>query len=68
MLHIDYGKKVAKINDFMRLTGDVQADYAHIAKVYEGVRGFHANQAAPIRPLPARAAPTANVSSSTPLH
>jgi 1-acyl-sn-glycerol-3-phosphate acyltransferase len=54
MLHIDYGKKLAKVTDFMRLTGDVQADYAHIAKVYEGVQGFHVNQAAPIRPLPAR--------------
>jgi 1-acyl-sn-glycerol-3-phosphate acyltransferase len=54
MLRIDYGKKVAKITDVMRLTGDVEADYAHIAKVYEGVRGFHVNQASPIRPLPAR--------------
>jgi 1-acyl-sn-glycerol-3-phosphate acyltransferase len=54
MLHIDYGKKLAKVTDFMRLTGDVQADYAHIAKVYEGVQGFHVNQAAPIRPLPPR--------------
>jgi 1-acyl-sn-glycerol-3-phosphate acyltransferase len=54
MLRIDYGSKVAKVNDFMRLTGDVQADYAHIAQVYEGVRGFHAEQAALIRPLPPR--------------
>jgi 1-acyl-sn-glycerol-3-phosphate acyltransferase len=50
MLHIDYGTKVAKITDFMALTGDVQADYAHIANVYRGVRGFHAEQAAPIQP------------------
>jgi hypothetical protein len=54
MLRIDYGTKTAKVTDFMRLTGDVQADYAHIAQVYEGVRGFHVNQAAPIRPLPPR--------------
>ena len=54
MLHIDYGKKLAKVTDFMRLTGDVQVDYAHMAKVYEGVQGFHVNQAAPIRPLPPR--------------
>jgi hypothetical protein len=58
MLHIDYGKKLAKVTDFMRLTGNVEADYAHIAKVYEGVQGFHVNQAAPIRPLPARPAET----------
>jgi 1-acyl-sn-glycerol-3-phosphate acyltransferase len=54
MLRIDYGQKVAKITDFMRLTGDVQADYAHIAQVYEGVQGRHMSQAAPIRPLPPR--------------
>ena len=54
MLRIDYGNKVAKITDFMRLTGDVATDYAHIAQVYEGVQGFHAHQAAPIRPLPPR--------------
>jgi len=52
MLHIDYGKKVAKFTDFMRLTGDVSADYAHIANVYQGVQGFHPQQAAPIQPLP----------------
>lgn len=50
MLRIDYGTKVAKITDFMRLTGDVQADYAHIADVYKGVQGFHPQQAAPIQP------------------
>jgi 1-acyl-sn-glycerol-3-phosphate acyltransferase len=64
MLRIDYGSKVAKITDFMRLTGDVQADYAHIAKVYEGVQGFHAQQAAPIRPLPPRTTVADNASQS----
>jgi len=59
LLHIDYGRKVAKITDFMRLTGDVQADYAHIAQVYAGVKGFHQQQASPIRPLPPRTEPTA---------
>ena len=68
MLHMDYGKKVAKITDFMRLTGDVQADYAHIAKVYEGVKGFHENQAAPIRPLPPRVAVADKAPSTTPLN
>jgi 1-acyl-sn-glycerol-3-phosphate acyltransferase len=68
MLHIDYGKKVAKITDFMRLTGDVQADYAHIAQVYAGVQGFHANQAAPIRPLPPRTSLANNASNTTSLN
>ena len=61
LLRIDYGAKVAKINDFMRLTGDVQADYAHIAQVYAGVKGFHPQQASPIRPLPPRTTPIADV-------
>lgn len=60
MLRIDYGNKVAKLNDFMRLSGDVSADYAHLAQVYAGVVGFNAQQAAPIRPLPPRAAAVAS--------
>jgi hypothetical protein len=62
MLRIDYGTKTAKVTDFMRLSGDVQVDYAHIAQVYEGVRGFHPQQAAPIRPLPPRIAVAADTS------
>ena len=65
MLRIDYGSKVAKITDFMRLTGDVPADYAHIAQVYAGVKGFHTQQAAPIRPLPPRS-PVAGDHTRTP--
>jgi len=68
MLHIDYGKKLAKVTDFMRLTGDVQADYAQMAKVYEGVQGFHVNQAAPIRPLPPRTLPAVQAPNATSLN
>jgi 1-acyl-sn-glycerol-3-phosphate acyltransferase len=68
MLRIDYGNKVAKINDFMRLTGDVEADYAHIAQVYTGVKGFHAHQAAPIRPLPPRTAVAHNPTNTASLN
>jgi 1-acyl-sn-glycerol-3-phosphate acyltransferase len=57
MLRIDYGKKEAHFDQFVRLTGDVQADYAHMAIAFEGVRGFHAKQAAPIQPLPPRSTP-----------
>jgi hypothetical protein len=38
----------------LKLTGDVETDYVHIRQMYEGVEGFHLNQAAPIHPLPAR--------------
>lgn len=64
MLQIDYGRKVAKITDFMRLSGDVAADYAHMAQVYDGVQGYHRQQAAPIRPLPARTTAPAPTTSS----
>ena len=32
------------------VTGDVPADYAHMAHVYNGVKGFHTAQAAPVLP------------------
>jgi 1-acyl-sn-glycerol-3-phosphate acyltransferase len=57
LLRIDYAKKEAHFDQFMNLTGDVQADYAHMVKAFEGVRGFHAAKAAPIRPLPPRLTP-----------
>jgi hypothetical protein len=43
-----------KFEGFLKLTGDVEIDYIHIRKMYEGVQGFHLNQAAPIRPLPSK--------------
>ncbi len=52
MLRIDYGKKEARLTGVMRLSGDIEADYAHIARVYEGVRGFNEMQASPICALP----------------
>ncbi|PIT74457.1 1-acyl-sn-glycerol-3-phosphate acyltransferase [Limnohabitans sp. B9-3] len=57
MLRIDYAKKEAHFDQFMHLTGDVQADYAHLAKAYAGVGGFHPSQVAPIQPLPPRSNP-----------
>ena len=38
-----------------QLTG--RANYARMGKAYEGVRGFHATQAAPIQPVPPRSTP-----------
>ena len=51
VVRLDYGQKVMKFEGFLKLTGDVEIDYIHIRKMYEGVQGFHLNQAAPIRPL-----------------
>jgi len=54
VVRLDYGQKVMKFEGFLKLTGDVEIDYIHIRKMYEGVQGFHLNQAAPIRPLPSK--------------
>ena len=54
MLCIDYGRKEIRVVDFMRLSGDLAADYSQLAQAFEGVRGYHAQQMAPIRPLPPR--------------
>lgn len=51
MVRIDYAQKHVNCANFMMLSGDEAMDYAHISKVYEGVVGFHAGQAAPVRPL-----------------
>jgi 1-acyl-sn-glycerol-3-phosphate acyltransferase len=54
VVRLDYAQKLMKFEGFLKLTGDVEIDYIHIRQMYEGVQGFHLNQAAPIRPLPAR--------------
>jgi 1-acyl-sn-glycerol-3-phosphate acyltransferase len=54
VVHLDYAKKQLKFEGFLKLSGDVELDYARIRKMYEGVEGFHQDKVAPIRPLPAR--------------
>jgi hypothetical protein len=54
VVHLDYGKKLMKFEGFLKLSGDVELDYARIRMMYEGVEGFHQLKVAPIRPLPAR--------------
>ena len=54
IVRFDYGQKVLKFECFVKLTGNVDVDYAYLQKMYEGVEGFHIDSAAPIKPLPAR--------------
>ena len=54
IVRFDYGQKVLKFECFVKLTGNVDVDYAYLQKIYEGVEGFHIDNAAPIKPLPAR--------------
>jgi 1-acyl-sn-glycerol-3-phosphate acyltransferase len=55
VVRLDYKHKELKFEGFLKLTGDVEVDYAFLRKMYEGVEGFHVNKAAPIRPLPPQA-------------
>ena len=47
-------KKELKFEGFIKLTGDLEVDYAYLRKMYEGAEGFNLHQAAPIRPLPSQ--------------
>ncbi|MDP4622755.1 MAG: 1-acyl-sn-glycerol-3-phosphate acyltransferase [Hydrogenophaga sp.] len=52
LVRLDYAQKTVDVSAFVRLSGDAQADYAHMAAVLGSSRGKHADQASPIRPIP----------------
>jgi len=51
---LDYGKREVRVHDFLLLSGDSSADYALIARGFDGVRGFQPGKASPVQPLPKR--------------
>ena len=51
LVRLDYGRREIHILDFMRVTGDREADMAHIARVLEGAQARHPAQASPLRLL-----------------
>jgi 1-acyl-sn-glycerol-3-phosphate acyltransferase len=50
LVHFDHGRKVIGVRQCIRLTGDMDKDFARMAKAYEGVRGFHPHKASTIEP------------------
>ena len=54
LVRLDFGAKVLEATRFMYLRGDEAMDMAHIIRCFEGVRGYHPAQAAPVRLLPAQ--------------
>lgn len=52
LVRLDYAQKTVDVSAFVRLSGDAQADYAHMAAVLGSSQGRHADQASPIRPIP----------------
>jgi 1-acyl-sn-glycerol-3-phosphate acyltransferase len=51
LVRLDYARREVCIDQFMRLSGDPVQDYARLVEAFDQVRGFHADQAAPIQPL-----------------
>jgi len=51
LIALDYSRREVRVTDFVHLSGDAAADYAHIAAVYAGAAGLHAAQASPVQPL-----------------
>ena len=51
LVRLDYARREVCIDQFMRLSGDSVQDYARLVEAFDQVRGFHADQAAPIQPL-----------------
>ncbi|MCM2288531.1 MAG: 1-acyl-sn-glycerol-3-phosphate acyltransferase [Sulfuritalea sp.] len=51
MAVVDYAKREVGLLSCLMLTGDEAADMAHIAACYEGCRGYHPDNASPIRLL-----------------
>ena len=50
LVKLDWGQRRFSVVDFYELTGHVEHDYAHMAQVFEGVKGFHVHQMGPIKP------------------
>jgi hypothetical protein len=56
LVKLDWGQRCVSIVDFYELTGQVEADYAHLTQVFEGVQGFHPLQMSPVAPWSPRIA------------
>jgi 1-acyl-sn-glycerol-3-phosphate acyltransferase len=52
LVRLDYARKTVDVSQFVRLSGDQVADYAHMAAALGTSQGRYADQASPIRPIP----------------
>ena len=50
IVRLDWGRRELRFVDFITLSGDEAADFAQLATLFDGVRGYHADQACPIVP------------------
>ncbi len=54
LIRLDYAKREIVVAQFMRITGDREADMAYIAAVFDGTVARHPEQASPIKLLDGR--------------
>ena len=52
LVRFDWGRRTLSFVDFLNLTGDMEADYARMAQVFDGVQGCRPELAGPVRPMP----------------
>jgi len=52
LVRFDHGRKVIGVDQCIRLSGDMDADFLRLAKAYKGVRGYHESKASPIAAMP----------------
>jgi hypothetical protein len=50
LAYFDYGHKQIGVQHYVRCSGDMEADFAALARYYERRTGYHPEKAAPVRP------------------
>lgn len=50
IVRLDWGRRELRFVDFLTLSGDEKTDFERLAALFEGVRGYHAEQGSPIVP------------------
>ena len=50
IVRLDWGRRELRFVEFLTLSGDPRADFERLAALFEGVRGYHAEQGSPIVP------------------
>lgn len=50
IVRLDWGRRELRFVEFLTLSGDENADFQRLQALFEGVRGYHAEQGSPIVP------------------
>lgn len=50
IVRLDWGRRELRFVDFLTLSGDEKTDFERLSALFEGVRGYHAEQGSPIVP------------------